>query len=99
MTIQVINGDISINKRVIFENVNLKIMKNCFYRIHGKNGVGKTVLLNTLLGIHPLERGSLSMGYEKKNIVYIPDSNFFFENEKVWDVLNLIKRFYAIPVD
>lgn len=96
MSIKLTNGTIAVANQLLFDNVTLDFIDGGFYRIHGENGIGKTVLLNTLLGLNPLRKGQLTNTYTKQETVYIPDSNIFFDDEKVSDVFNMLRFFYKI---
>lgn len=86
--------DIYIAEKKILENVSLSIKEGTFLRIKGKNGAGKTVLLNTLLGINKQVEGQIAIAYQKTQICYITDTPFFFDDEKVSEVLLTLAFFY-----
>ncbi|MFV0380839.1 MAG: ATP-binding cassette domain-containing protein [Breznakia sp.] len=94
MEIKLNNCEIKINENIILENVNAEIIEGNFYRITGANGSGKTVLMNTLLGIYTNVKEKKKIIYEKHNICYIGDVPFFFDNDKISDVTDTICFFY-----
>lgn len=49
-TIDVQNLSYSYGKKVIYEDLNLEINEGLVYGILGKNGVGKSTLINILMG-------------------------------------------------
>ncbi len=50
--------------RWIFRNVNLMVHRGEVLAILGRNGVGKSTLLNSLIGLHSLTEGSIHLGGE-----------------------------------
>ena len=68
------NGNISLNEintikleeitygyknKVLIENLNVNFEKGKIYCIHGHNGIGKTTLINVLLGLHHNYKGNV----------------------------------------
>lgn len=83
---QTTNNIISIDKlffkyeeELVLENINLEIKKKDFLTILGPNGGGKTTLLKLILGINPLQKGSIKifgnkLNDELSNIAYVPQN-------------------------
>jgi ABC-type bacteriocin/lantibiotic exporter with double-glycine peptidase domain len=56
------------NKNLIFNNLNFNINKNSFIGISGKSGLGKTTLINIILGIINPDKGTIEVdGVDIKN--------------------------------
>jgi ABC-type bacteriocin/lantibiotic exporter with double-glycine peptidase domain len=74
----------------IFNQFNLKIIKGSKCAIIGKSGVGKTTLLDILIGIHEIQKGKLlvdnieidlkNLKQWKNNIAYAPQEIFLFDD-------------------
>ena len=70
------------SSRWIFRNVNLQVRRGEVLAILGRNGVGKSTLLNCLIGLHSLTEGSIHLGGEPldsltateraRSIAYLP---------------------------
>ncbi|MDR1818772.1 MAG: ABC transporter ATP-binding protein [Methanobrevibacter sp.] len=68
---EMIDGKGSYNKRVIFEDINFRIGKGDIFTILGPNGIGKTTLLKSILGIKSLDEGNVLVnGKNLKNLSY-----------------------------
>lgn len=93
MKIELINCDIKIGKKTILKDVSFDLKPNTFYHLKGKNGSGKTVFLQSLLGFNKAT-GNRTNEYTHKDICYIPDVPFFSAQESVSDVLKAITYFY-----
>lgn len=56
------------NKNLIFNNLNFNINKNSFIGISGKSGLGKTTLINIILGLINPDKGTIEVdGVDIKN--------------------------------
>lgn len=74
----------------ILKDVNLKISAKSLYVIVGKNGCGKTSLLNLILRFYETSSGKISFDnsnikdmditYLRKNICYVPQQPFIFSD-------------------
>lgn len=83
---------ISIGKTTILSSVNFTLKKNqCLY-IKGTNGSGKTIFMESILGLHPKIIGSYNVSI--KDVCYIPDLSFFSDDELIKDVLWAYRVFY-----
>ena len=95
----VFNKDIVLNNldykypgasKPIFNQFNLKIIKGSKCAIVGKSGVGKTTLLDILIGIYELQKGKLLVDNKeinlknlkqwKNKIAYVPQEIFLFDD-------------------
>ncbi|NEW61221.1 ABC transporter ATP-binding protein [Sulfurovum sp. bin170] len=77
--IQIKNLSFAYDKQKILEDINLDIEENDFLAIIGPNGGGKSTLLKLILGINPVQQGSIKTFGEKpqKNlskIGYVPQN-------------------------
>lgn len=72
----------------------------------GKNGVGKTTTLKLVLGLLPIEKGSICLGsYSlnlhpmqcKKQISYVSDNHNIYNNLTGKEYLNFIADMYEVP--
>ncbi|MDR3222354.1 MAG: ABC transporter ATP-binding protein [Methanobrevibacter sp.] len=94
---EMINGKGSYNKRVIFEDINFTIEKGDILTILGPNGIGKTTLLKSLLGIKRLDKGEVLINGENmknlsykdisKTMAYVPQVHSYTFPFKVIDVV------------
>lgn len=92
-----IDGDIQINNlsfsypgssAKVLDNINLHIPKGDTLAVIGKTGSGKTTLINLVLRLFDIEKGSIkidnhdikefSLETLRKNIGYVPQDNFLF---------------------
>ena len=79
------NVSVSIQNRIIFKQLNLRLETGVSYLITGKNGVGKTTLLNLIAGKIQPKSGTVNIDFidsslswdekhelRKKNLHYVP---------------------------
>ncbi len=87
-------------KVMIIHNVNFEINEGELVSIIGRNGIGKSTLMKTLIGLNKLERGTISFlgenvssmkPYEraKKGIAYVPQGHMVFPKLTVEENLML----------
>ncbi len=84
----------SFKKRVVWEDVTLNIQKG-IYGMLGPNGSGKTTLIRCLLGLYPLDKGTI----EKSNVSigYLPQRLGLFNEMKVYDMMYFFATLKKIP--
>jgi len=80
------------NSKYIHYDFDIKIKKNSFTGIVGKSGTGKTTLLNLILGLVPINSGSLLIDKQeisnkekllsgwRQNIGYVPQSIYLLDD-------------------
>tara|TARA_A100001015_G_scaffold255154_1_gene296423 strand:+ start:5142 stop:6854 length:1713 start_codon:yes stop_codon:yes gene_type:complete len=56
------------NSKFIFNNINLRILKNDFIGIQGKSGSGKTTLVNLILGLLKPTDGQIMLNDKSENL-------------------------------
>ena len=81
MKYNIINGSISLDGEPIIDEINININANSHIGIIGRNGTGKTTLLNALIDNNMLDEGlgdnkfqiikigSFSIGYQKQVLI------------------------------
>ncbi|MBD5445929.1 MAG: ABC transporter ATP-binding protein [Mycoplasma sp.] len=83
------------DKKVIFDDFSLDIYKKDKLGVLGKNGVGKTTLVNMIIGKTSFDKGVISfeeqMNDKMKNIGYLPQEFKFPVFFTVKNILNIIK--------
>ena len=74
--------------RWIFRNVNLQVRRGEVLAILGRNGVGKSTLFKTIVGLEPLDGGELKVG-ETVKISYVDQNRANIDPEKsLWEVVS-----------
>lgn len=84
------------------DNVSIEIPKGSIHGLIGENGAGKTTLIHCLTGIYKCDEGSITIEGEpvydnpkvKNKIGYVADSNSYFPNFKIKDMVNFYKGIY-----
>ena len=88
---------------LILKNVDMVVPRNQVVALLGRNGVGKTTLLNSILGLVPSSGGSMtfdgravdSMAPDQRarlGIGYVPQGRDIFPGLSVWENLNVSLR-------
>ncbi|KAB1642726.1 energy-dependent translational throttle protein EttA [Gulosibacter chungangensis] len=74
--------------RVLFDNLSFSLPRNGIVGIIGPNGVGKSTLFKTIVGIEELDGGDLKIG-ETVELSYVDQSRAGIDPEKnVWEVVS-----------
>lgn len=74
--------------RVLFDNLSFSLPRNGIVGIIGPNGVGKSTLFKTIVGIEPLDSGELKIG-ETVKLSYVDQNRAGIDPEKsVWEVVS-----------
>ncbi|MGL1278515.1 ATP-binding cassette domain-containing protein, partial [Vibrio parahaemolyticus] len=72
--------------RSLISNLSFNLPPNGIVGVIGPNGVGKTTLFKTIVGLEPLDGGTLKMG-ETVKISYVDQSRANIDPEKtLWEV-------------
>lgn len=74
--------------RVLIDNLSFNLPPNGIVGVIGPNGVGKTTLFKTIVGLEPLDAGDLKIG-ETVKISYVDQSRGNIDPEKtLWEVVS-----------
>lgn len=88
--------------KIVFENLNLNVEKDKIYALLGRNGVGKTTLMNIITTRYLPNEGEVNVLGEKAfenekvlgEICFMKDKTEAFRGKKVKDIFKLGKIFY-----
>lgn len=91
------------DESLVLKDVNLKVPRNKVVALLGRNGVGKTTLLNSILGLVKSSSGSMTFDGRKMDsrspdqrarlgIGYVPQGREIFPGLTVWENLNVSLR-------
>ncbi|GAA3868857.1 energy-dependent translational throttle protein EttA [Leifsonia kafniensis] len=74
--------------RVLIDNLSFTLPRNGIVGVIGPNGVGKTTLFKTIVGLEPLDAGELKIG-ETVEISYVDQSRGGIDpNKSLWEVVS-----------
>lgn len=93
----------SFNDNLVLENINLNFENNKIYGLIGINGAGKSSLFRTIIGIYKADKGEITLDdaiiYEneeiKRNIIYIPDENPYFNVKNIASLIEFYEAIYG----
>ncbi len=91
------------DESLILKDVSIVVPDNSVVALLGRNGVGKTTLLNTIVGLVPTTSGSIEFGSHRiekmpvdkrarLGIGYVPQGRDIFPGLTVWENLNVSLR-------
>ena len=74
--------------RVLIDDLSFELPRNGIVGVIGPNGVGKTTLFKTIVGLEPLDGGELEIG-ETVKIAYVDQNREGIDpNTKLWEVVS-----------
>ncbi len=75
-------------ERILIDNLSFSLPRNGIVGIIGPNGVGKTTLFKTIVGLEPLDGGVLKVG-ETVTLSYVDQSRTGIDpNKNIWEVVS-----------
>ena len=100
--IEINNISLTLDNKKILNNINLHINNGKIYGLIGPNGVGKTSLIKSLVGIYKVDDGEILYDgidiYDdiltKKKVAYVSDDNKFLSSFRIKDVVKYYKLAY-----
>lgn len=90
------------------DNISLTINDGEIYGFIGPNGAGKSTLIKSIVGLHSIDSGTISLDdltikenplLYKQKLAYIPDNPDLYENVRAINYLNFIGDVFNIPND
>ncbi|MGM9978875.1 MAG: ATP-binding cassette domain-containing protein [Clostridium sp.] len=89
-------------EKIVFENLNINVEKDKIYALLGRNGVGKTTLMNIITTRYLPNEGEVNVlgekAFENENVLgeicFMKDKTEAFIGKKVKDIFKLGKIFY-----
>lgn len=74
--------------RVLIDDLSFELPRNGIVGVIGPNGVGKTTLFKTIVGLEPLDGGELEVG-ETVKIAYVDQNRAGIDpDKKLWEVVS-----------
>lgn len=83
--------------RSVFSEINFDIHAGEIFFLMGRNGCGKTTLIDSILGIHKLKKGQITVKDKSvydyapsdlgKEMAYVPQAHNRFFSYKVWEIV------------
>ncbi|WP_451916966.1 energy-dependent translational throttle protein EttA [Adlercreutzia rubneri] len=74
--------------RVLIDDLSFELSRNGIVGVIGPNGVGKTTLFKTIVGLEPLDGGELEIG-ETVKIAYVDQNRAGIDpDKKLWEVVS-----------
>ena len=74
--------------RVLIDGLSFSLPRNGIVGVIGPNGVGKTTLFKTIVGLEPLDRGELTIG-ETVKLSYVDQNRAGIDpNKTLWEVVS-----------
>jgi ATP-binding cassette ChvD family protein len=78
----------SFGDRVLIDDLSFELPRNGIVGVIGPNGVGKTTLFKTIVGLEPLSGGTLELG-ETVTLSYVDQNRAGIDpNKKLWEVVS-----------
>lgn len=87
-------------RHVVLEDISFTANKGEVTALIGVNGVGKTTLMNTIVGLVPIQKGEITIDGEKqstqwyKKVAYVTDKAVVNKNETIRQAMAFMQTFY-----
>ncbi|WP_391592226.1 Sugar ABC transporter, ATP-binding protein [[Mycoplasma] cavipharyngis] len=81
---------VKFNQKIILENLNLEIYENSLTSLLGSSGVGKTTLINAMIGLLKPHQGTVSY----TNPSWKSNLGFVFQDALLYDEISVYKNIY-----
>lgn len=94
-----------IKGKKVIDRLNLSVREGDIYGFAGRNGVGKTTTIKSIVGINHITEGDILLDNKsilqspieyKKNIAYVPDNPILYEHLTGIQYLNFIADIYDL---
>lgn len=100
--------DVAYGRAQVLFGVSLSVAPGSLVCVMGRNGVGKTTLLHTIMGILPARKGSVSFGGEditslathervRRGMGYVPQGHEVFPQLTAWENLQVAQEANGSP--
>ncbi len=99
MDIVIENLSKSYNGKKVLDSVSLTFPENSFTCLMGKSGIGKTTLLNILMGLEKAESGSITGLYDKRISVVFQENRLCHNITALLNIKMVIKKGAALTDD
>ena len=86
-------------------NISLEVNKGEIFGLLGKNGAGKSTFIKSVIGVLPIDEGSIEIGgYDmaknpieaKQNLGYVPDNHAVYDSLTGREYVNIIANIYGV---
>lgn len=104
--IEIKNLTKSFGKNTVLGNINLNLERGDVYALLGKNGVGKTTLINTVIDLIPLDKGTILINgkehnklekKDKQSLGVVGEDLALVEELNGLEFLSFIGKIYNLP--
>lgn len=106
--LQVTNLSTGYNQSTVIPDISFKVASQEILAVVGRNGMGKSTLLKTLMGILPLKRGSVTLGTEdissyethrrvRSGLAFVPQGRMIFPALTVFENMMAAVRGSVAP--
>ena len=92
------NFSFSYGDKRVFDNINFEIIEGKTYGIVGRNGAGKTSLLNILHGIQKIDQTNQLL-HPFNEITYIQTSPYFYPYMKGFEYLSILNQSNQLMIE
>lgn len=86
-------------------NISLEVHKGEIFGLLGKNGAGKSTFIKSVIGVLPIDEGSIEIGgfdmaknpiEAKQNLGYVPDNHAVYDSLTGREYVNIIANIYGV---